>query len=66
MKTEPNPDAPLPELLVLPDGTILAHHLTPELAAVLAALNPQEAAMRERAAAGAAPAATKNPTPDPL
>lgn len=35
------------ELLVLPDGRILAHNITPALAALLAELDP---AMRERAA----------------
>ena len=37
------------ELLVLPDGQVLAHNLTPVLAAVLAELNPSDEAMRERA-----------------
>jgi len=37
------------ELLLLPDGQILVHNLTPAMAAVLAEINPADAAMRERA-----------------
>jgi hypothetical protein len=61
MKPEPQPPV---ELLVLPDGRILAHHLTPELAAVLAECNPSDEAMRKRA--GQAPSrpliSHENPT----
>jgi hypothetical protein len=37
------------EMLILPDGKILVHNLTPEVAALLVELNPQDALMRERA-----------------
>lgn len=30
------------EILLLPDGRILAHHLTPEVAEILATLSPSE------------------------
>lgn len=36
------------ELLLLPDGQILVHNLTPAMAAVLAKLNPNDELMRER------------------
>lgn len=39
------------ELLILPDGRILVHNLTPELAALLSALDPSDEQMRQRAAA---------------
>ena len=39
------------ELLILPDGRVLAHNITPALARVLAELDPADAAMRERAGA---------------
>ncbi len=37
------------ELLILPTGKILAHNLTPELARVLAQLDPGDRAMNRRA-----------------
>lgn len=37
------------ELLILPDGKILAHNITPPLARVLAGLNLADAAMNCRA-----------------
>jgi hypothetical protein len=37
------------ELLVLPDGNILAHNITPALASVLSELNPADEPMRQRA-----------------
>ncbi len=37
------------ELLILPDGRILAHNLTPEVAAVLRELNPDDEQMKQRA-----------------
>jgi hypothetical protein len=37
------------ELLILPDGRILVHNLTPELARLLSALDPTDAGMRARA-----------------
>lgn len=39
------------EILILPDGRILAHNITPAVAAVLAELDPADAPMRIRAAA---------------
>lgn len=38
------------ELLLLPDGQILAHNITPAMAVVLAALNPADETMNKRAA----------------
>lgn len=40
------------ELLLLPDGRILVHNLTPAVAALLAELAPHDADMRRRANAG--------------
>ena len=37
------------EFLILPDGKILAHNITPAVAKVLSELNPEDAAMRRRA-----------------
>ena len=37
------------ELLLLPDGRILAHNITPQMAALLAELDPHNATLRERA-----------------
>ena len=42
------PDKDHSEILILPDGRILAHNLTPVMARVLAGLNPRDAAMRRR------------------
>lgn len=39
----------LSEMLILPDGRILAHNITPEMAQVLAELNPTDEAMNRRA-----------------
>ena len=36
------------DLLILSDGTVLAHNLTPVMAAVLHKLNPEEETMRRR------------------
>jgi hypothetical protein len=38
------------EILILPDGKILAHNLTPAMAGVLTGLNPADQAMDRRAA----------------
>jgi hypothetical protein len=40
------------EILILPDGKILAHNITPEMARVLAELNPEDKPMRQRAKTG--------------
>lgn len=37
------------EVLILPDGKIFAHNITPEMAQVLAKLNPNDKAMGRRA-----------------
>jgi hypothetical protein len=37
------------EILILTDGRILAHNLTPAMAAVLLELNPNDERMRQRA-----------------
>jgi hypothetical protein len=50
MNRKPNFDAQS-EFLILPDGSVLAHNLTPALARVLAELNPRDPAMRRRAGA---------------
>ncbi len=49
MKDNLSNDAQTSELLILGDGTIFAHNLTPAMAALLAELNPDDAAMRRRA-----------------
>ena len=36
------------ELLILPDGRILAHNITPEMAALLSELDPKNTAMKRR------------------
>ena len=43
------PDLGYSEVLILPDGRILAHSITPEMAGVLAELNPADEAMSRRA-----------------
>lgn len=49
----PPPDMPVSttELLLMPDGRILVHNLTAAMAELLAGLNPDDTAMRERARA---------------
>jgi hypothetical protein len=37
------------ELLILPDGKILAHNITPMMAKILSELNPEDEAMNRRA-----------------
>jgi hypothetical protein len=54
------------ELLILPDGRILAHNITPALARVLAELAPNDAGMRARAGlAPVAPEPTRSLPPPP-
>jgi len=43
------PEKTVCELLILPDGRILAHNLSAALAGVLAELNPGDGAMNRRA-----------------
>ncbi|MBU6399672.1 MAG: hypothetical protein KGS61_05090 [Verrucomicrobia bacterium] len=40
---------PADELLILDDGRVLVHHLSPALAELLSRLNPADAAMKQRA-----------------
>jgi hypothetical protein len=44
------------ELLLLPDGRILVHNLSPEMAALLERLAPQDATIKRRARSHPAPA----------
>ena len=44
-----NPKMESQELLILADGRILTHNLTPAMAAVLRELNPEDEPMRLRA-----------------
>jgi hypothetical protein len=37
------------DLLIASDGSVLAHNLTPAMAEVLGALNPQDSTMQQRA-----------------
>ena len=37
------------EFLILPDGKILAHNITPMMAKILSELDPKDAAMNRRA-----------------
>ena len=50
------------ELLILPDGRILAHNITPELARLLSELDPADDAMRRRAAPHEFPASSRSPS----
>ena len=51
------------EILILPDGRILAHNITPALARLLSELDPADEAMRQRAAAGVAHPLSPNSPP---
>ena len=48
----PSAGQPDSELLILPDGRVLAHQLTPALATVLRELNPEDDTMKHRASLG--------------
>ena len=70
MKHAPHSPAPptTVELLIRPDGQVLAHNLSPTMAAVLAELNPEDATMRARAAcmkSSPPPEPTKRPLSRP-
>jgi hypothetical protein len=43
------PAAPISEILILPDGRIFVHNLSPVMAGVLAELDPADEAMNRRA-----------------
>jgi hypothetical protein len=48
---DPSPDSSAAtDFMILADGTIYARNLTPDLARILAALNPHDATMAARAA----------------
>jgi hypothetical protein len=49
MSEKPTRAEQVNELLILDDGRILAHNLTPAMAELLADLDPNDVAMRERA-----------------
>ena len=51
-------EGPTAEILILADGTVYAHNITPQMARLLALLDPSDTAMRTRAAAGG-----NDPTP---
>ena len=50
--------------MILPDGTIYARNLTPDLARILAALNPKDDAMALRANLANPTRGNDSPTPD--
>ena len=53
MTEETNTDVQsMTELRILPDGRILAHNLTPAMAALLAELDPDDTQMQQRACEG--------------
>jgi hypothetical protein len=43
------PEEPVSEILILPDGRIFVHNLSPVMAGLLAELNPADEAMSRRA-----------------
>ena len=49
------------EILIMPDGTIYVHNLTPEMALALSTLNPEDEKMRARI-----PLQSPEPTPASL
>jgi len=49
MNSEPTKPDLMSELLIMPDGKIYAHNLTPEMAAVLSELNPSDETIKQRA-----------------
>jgi len=56
------------DFLILSDGTVLAHNLTPAMAAILKRVNPRDVNMRKRAAVSsrhAARAAKRGANPSP-
>lgn len=54
----PQPDAQC-ELLIMPDGQVYAHNLTPQMAMVLGALNPEDQDIKRRAITRADPETKK-------
>jgi hypothetical protein len=48
MKIEPPKPELMSELLIMPDGQIYVHNLTPEMAAVLSELNPADETIKQR------------------
>ena len=48
MNSKPTKPELLSEVLIMPDGKIYAHNLTPEMANVLSELNPADEAIKQR------------------
>ena len=48
MKPKEKIETPTAELIITADGRILAHNLTPSVAALLAEMNPTDEAMKRR------------------
>ena len=48
--SSPTPECVHADFMILSDGTLYARNLTPELAVILAALNPHDSSMALRAA----------------
>ena len=61
MTSEELPAAQMTELLIMQDGTIYVHNLTPEMAIALSALNPDAPSIRARIPASSDP--PKSPGP---
>ena len=59
MKAQPPQPESQCELLIMPDGKIFAHNLTPEMAAVLSELNPDDEAIKRRVITHVGPATKK-------
>jgi len=55
--------APVCELLILSDGTVLAHNLTPAMASILQALNPADETLKRRALLVADSSSSPSPQP---
>jgi hypothetical protein len=48
MKSQSNKAELLSEVMIMPDGKIYAHNLTPEMAKVLSELNPADESIKQR------------------
>ncbi len=59
-------DGLLCDLLILSDGTVLAHNLTPVMAAALQILNPGDETLRQRSMGRAEPPASSSAAMDPI
>ena len=63
MTSEKVPTEQMTELLIMPDGTIYVHNLTPEMAIALSALNPDAPSIRARVPVRGGHAAPQIPPP---